>query len=71
MSKQGESEILSLTYMRGFAALSIVIFHMRGYLNNIYLKTDLGDFLFDKLNFGVDLFFIISGFIIVYATRKI
>lgn len=69
MKEVTKKELLSLTYLRGMAALLIVIFHMRGYINNIYENPKLGNTLFGKFNFGVDLFFMISGFIIVYATQ--
>lgn len=62
--------IRSVQYLRGLAALLVVFFHFRYYLNDVYAKPDLGDALFQNGAFGVDLFFIISGFIICYATRK-
>lgn len=49
----------------------VVFFHFRYYLNDIYAQKDLGDILFINGAFGVDLFFIISGFIICYATQKV
>lgn len=56
--------------MRGIAALAVVGFHFRWILNNVYAQKNLGDLLFYEGYFGVDLFFMISGFIIVYATQK-
>ncbi|WP_160620603.1 acyltransferase family protein [Mixta intestinalis] len=46
--------------MRGFACLIVVLLHYGAYINNL--------FSFGK--FGVDLFFIISGFIITLTTSK-
>ncbi len=61
--------IKSIQYLRGIAALMVVFFHFRYYLNDINPDVALGDTLFQNGAFGVDLFFIISGFIICYATR--
>ena len=56
----------SIHYLRGLAAM-IVVFHHSLIQVNAYLevspRTDLG-------SFGVDLFFIISGFVIWVATRR-
>lgn len=62
--------ILSIHYLRGIAALLVVLFHFRDKLNNVYTQKDLGDLLFGGGLAGVDLFFLISGFIIVYSTKK-
>lgn len=62
--------IKSVHYLRGLAALLVVFFHFRYYLNDYYAHSRLGDMLFANGAFGVDLFFIISGFIICYATQR-
>lgn len=62
--------IKSVHYLRGVAALIVVFFHFRYYLNDYYDNANLGDTLFANGAFGVDLFFIISGFIICYATQR-
>lgn len=62
--------VKSIQYLRGVAALMVVFFHFRYYLNDTYAQKDLGDILFINGAFGVDLFFIISGFIICYATER-
>lgn len=62
--------IKSVHYLRGLAALLVVFFHFRYYLNDYYVHSHLGDLLFANGAFGVDLFFIISGFIICYATQR-
>lgn len=64
------NKIKSIHYLRGVAALLVVLYHLRGALNNVYLQSNLGDLLFSYGAFGVDLFFIISGYIICYATQK-
>ena len=53
--------------LRGIAALAVVFFHGRTILNDI--GPGLGNQLFTAGAAGVDLFFIISGFIMVYTTN--
>ncbi|EEW1799930.1 acyltransferase [Escherichia coli] len=64
------NKIISIHYLRGIAALLVVFFHFRFYLNNVYAQHDLGTLLFGGGAFGVDLFFMISGFIIAMSTNK-
>lgn len=63
-----QKKLDSIQAMRGLAALLVVLFHCRVYLNGVYNQGNLGDILFSFGYLGVDLFFIISGFIITYAT---
>ncbi len=63
-------KVKSIHYLRGLAALMVVFYHLKATLNDVYAQKDLGDILFNSGAFGVDLFFIISGFIICYATEK-
>src|SRR5690625_1923013 len=63
--------VLSVHYLRGLAALIVVCFHYRYYLNDSFPVVDIGDILFSNGAYGVDLFFIISGFIICYSTERI
>jgi exopolysaccharide production protein ExoZ len=53
--------------LRAAAALSVVFFHIQGALRNHGLFDPFPDLAVGA--FGVDLFFVISGFIMVYATR--
>ncbi|EDO2520480.1 acyltransferase, partial [Salmonella enterica subsp. enterica] len=48
----------------------VVFYHLRTTLNNVYAQSDLGDIMFGYGAFGVDLFFVISGYIICYSTEK-
>ncbi|EOV9219029.1 acyltransferase [Proteus mirabilis] len=61
--------IYSIQYIRGIAALLVVFFHFRSNLNGVYAQENLGNLLFRWGEVGVDAFFLISGFIICYATR--
>jgi peptidoglycan/LPS O-acetylase OafA/YrhL len=60
----------SIQFLRGFAALAVVIHHTGGYVKRYYEPTLLfGDHF--SLGFaGVDLFFVISGFIIHFTSKK-
>ena len=64
------NKILSIHYLRGIAALLVVFFHFRSFLDNVYVQKDLGNILFGAGAFGVDLFFMISGFIIALSTER-
>lgn len=59
-----------LQVLRGVAAVLVVFFHYRVFLNGIYAQKNLGDVLFSQGYMGVDIFFVISGFIMVYSTKK-
>ncbi|MCZ5509360.1 acyltransferase family protein [Escherichia coli] len=48
----------------------VVFYHLKARLNDVYAQENLGDLLFNSGAFGVDLFFVISGFIICYATDR-
>ncbi|EPX8934456.1 acyltransferase family protein [Morganella morganii] len=58
----------SIQFLRGVAALLVIAFHFRQYLNGVYAQENLGDILFGLGEVGVDIFFVISGFIITYST---
>ncbi|MCD9249002.1 acyltransferase [Escherichia coli] len=62
--------LYSIHYIRGIAALLVVLFHFREELNNVYPFRTLGDSLFINGYVGVDLFFIISGFVIALSTKS-
>jgi peptidoglycan/LPS O-acetylase OafA/YrhL len=64
MNKGGH--ILNIQVLRGIAALMVCCFHFR-YL----LESEIGDFIFRNGWIGVQLFFVISGFIMVYTTNKV
>ena len=64
MKKEGE--ILSIQYLRGLAALGVVFCHYGSDLPD-YPKLSL---FFNFGQTGVDVFFLISGFIIVYSLIK-
>ncbi|HUQ06226.1 MAG TPA: acyltransferase [Kofleriaceae bacterium] len=56
--------------LRGLAAAGVVLYHARVFIDGgRYL--DLGTRLFGSGGAGVDLFFVISGFIMVHTTRQL
>lgn len=65
-----KSRILSIHYLRGIAAVLVVFFHFSTFLDNYYVQRDLGWIFFGGGAFGVDLFFMISGFVIVLSTQS-
>ncbi|WP_193147580.1 acyltransferase family protein [Serratia marcescens] len=65
-----EENFISIHYLRGIAAILVVAYHNKQYLNNVYAESNLGDIFFRGGAFGVDLFFMISGFIIALSTKK-
>lgn len=66
MNMKGKIEIVQL--LRGFAALLVCFFHVKGILN--YDGNQLGHLLFASGSIGVPLFFMISGFIMVVTTQS-
>jgi exopolysaccharide production protein ExoZ len=64
-SKQNTGEIPSIQYLRGIAAVSVIYFHTGVNSANLawpsYIPRDFG-------KAGVDVFFVISGFIMVFVT---
>jgi peptidoglycan/LPS O-acetylase OafA/YrhL len=62
--------INSIQFLRGFAALAVVIHHTGGYVKRYFEPTLLlGDYF--GIGFaGVDLFFVISGFIIHFTSKN-
>ncbi|EHN8835990.1 acyltransferase [Enterobacter hormaechei] len=65
------NRIQSIHFLRGIAAVCVVLYHFKGYLNDVYAQKDLGQILFGSGAFGVDLFFMISGFIIALSSQKV
>jgi len=60
--------ILSIQYLRGIAALLVVLSHIAW--KNIQAGGDTMHWWHEAGQFGVDIFFIISGFIMVYITQN-
>jgi exopolysaccharide production protein ExoZ len=59
--------LTSIQILRAMAAYAVVLYHCL--IRSIHPEDPLGKGYFDLLSSGVDLFFIISGFIMVHTTR--
>ncbi|WP_058962030.1 acyltransferase family protein [Type-E symbiont of Plautia stali] len=64
------NKIVSIHYLRGIAALLVVAYHNKTSGYEASGNQDIFEYLFKGGAFGVDLFFIISGFIIAYSTKE-
>ncbi len=60
-----DRRINSIQFLRGFAALLVCFFHMKGLLP----ENQVGKVLFGSGSLGVPLFFMISGFIMVQSAK--
>ncbi len=61
--------LFSLDYLRGIAAISVCLFHFTDKLDYL-ANTDLLKNVFSYGHYGVEVFFIISGFVIPYSMEK-
>jgi exopolysaccharide production protein ExoZ len=64
------SKIEIIQIIRGLSALSVAFFHCKSVLTDKDSLKDTIDWLFNSGAAGVDIFFIVSGFIMVYSTHK-
>ncbi len=62
--------INSIQFLRGFAALAVVVHHTGGYVKRYFEPTLLFGDKFSIGFAGVDLFFVISGFIIHFTSKS-
>jgi peptidoglycan/LPS O-acetylase OafA/YrhL len=61
--RQPKAEILGIQYLRGVAALLVVIYHISLHVSRMSAQTEL-----IALQSGVDIFFVISGFVMIVST---
>jgi len=68
--KPSQSEILSIQYLRGIASVSVMLFHFT-YIEGPEVAVDsfssLLYFIFSRMYLGVNIFFCISGFVLLYS----
>lgn len=67
MVRMKDKNFYSIQALRALAAVLVMCFHFKSYINQSF--EGWGDRLFLAGDIGVDLFFIISGFIIYYITH--
>lgn len=65
MNEYKPSNIDSIQYLRGIAALMVVIFHASRETRQMF-----GEEMFAWGEFGVDIFFVISGFVMVFSISR-
>ena len=58
-----KKDIVGVQYLRGIAAIMVVIFHIGYQIEKMYPLSRL-----ESLASGVDIFFVISGFVMIYST---
>ena len=63
-----KDELKSIQALRGIAALLVVFCHSEQYVSGI-LVCHLNNYLKNFGSFGVDIFFVINGFIMVYINQ--
>lgn len=66
---ESTSKLAWVQALRGLAALMVVLVHSRSVLMGTAAGRDIADQVFLPMAMGVDLFFIISGFLMVWTTR--
>lgn len=62
-------KLSNIQVLRGLAALAVVVFHARDEVDGVGIATRLPSFLAGA--FGVDLFFVVSGLVMVYASAPL
>ncbi len=70
LRKPALNRIYELDYLRGLAALSVVFYHLTLWYDFEMLDITTGKFYFSYGNMGVQLFFMISGFVIFMSLRN-
>jgi len=70
VDKRNNNRLVEIDALRGLAALSVVLFHYTTRFNELYVWNRLPMISFPDGHFGVNLFFIISGFVIFMTLDK-
>ncbi len=64
------SRLVEIDALRGLAALAVVLFHYTSRFHELFEVSSLPTFSFPYGHYGVNLFFIISGFVIFMTLEK-
>lgn len=67
---ESESRLREIDALRGLAALAVVLFHFTARISELYPMVGGPSIKFDKGHYGVNLFFIISGFVIFMTLER-
>jgi peptidoglycan/LPS O-acetylase OafA/YrhL len=68
---QSSKRLVELDVLRGVSALSVMIYHYTTWYNEIFHHSKEILFYFPKGKYGVELFFLISGFVIFMTLTKV
>lgn len=70
MNRQTGGRLQGLDALRGLAALAVVLFHYTARFDELFATTPQSSLSFPNGHYGVDLFFIISGFVIFMTLQR-
>ena len=70
MNAPSSQRLVEIDALRGIAALSVVLFHYTTQFKKLYSPGGWTDFEFTHGHLGVNLFFIISGFVIFMTLER-
>lgn len=67
------ARITNIQFLRGGAALLVVLEHIKNAICTIYLKVSPDELAISAfpLGFGVDIFFVVSGFVMAYSSERL
>ena len=69
-SNSGNRRLVEVDALRGLAALAVVLFHYTTRFTELFAPNPPPTFSFPDGHYGVNLFFIISGFVIFMTLEK-
>lgn len=70
VEKNKRNRLTQIDALRGLAAIAVVLFHYTFKFNEIFSPSSAPTFTFAQGHYGVNLFFIISGFVIFMTLEK-
>lgn len=69
-SKGVSARLVEVDALRGIAAVAVVLFHMSTRFNQLFAPSEPASWAFPHGHYGVNLFFIISGFVIFMTLER-
>lgn len=71
MAQAGSTRLIQVDALRGIAAMAVVLFHYTTRFDQLFHHASLPSISFPLGHYGVNLFFIISGFVIFMTLEKV